>query len=170
MKAVKPSTFPHADRDLDDETFMSADQLRGYMNALMASKASQESDAMDRADEAKKQLIKTLQAPIELTEEKLHEILKPLQFKLRKAAERGDAELLVMRFPNELCTDKGRAINNAEKGWPETLTGRPRQAYELWRDKLQPAGYRLSATIVDWPGGLPGDVGFFLSWGAERRA
>jgi hypothetical protein len=71
-----------------------------------------------------------------------------------------------MRFPHELCADKGRAINNAEPGWPETLTGRPRQAFELWRDHLRPAGYRLSAVIVDWPGGLPGDVGFFLSWGS----
>jgi hypothetical protein len=170
MAAAKTTpTNPHADRKLDDETFMSAEQLRGYMDALMAAKVSKELDAMDRADGAKKQLIKALMTPIELTEEKLKEILKPLQFKLRKAAERGEAELMVMRFPNELCTDKGRAINNAEAGWPDTLTGRPRQAYELWRDRLQSAGYRLTATIVDWPGGLPGDVGFFLSWGGGKR-
>jgi hypothetical protein len=76
---------------------------------------------------------------------------------------------MVMRFPCELCTDKGRAINNAEAGWPETLIGRPRQAYEFWRNELQPAGYRLTAMIVEWPGGLPGDVGFYLGWGAPKR-
>src|SRR4029453_4581923 len=44
-----------------------------------------------------------------------------------------------------------------------------RQAYEFWRDQLRPAGYRLRAMIVEWPGGLPGDVGFFLRWGDARR-
>ena len=48
--------------------------------------------------------------------------------------------------------------------WPETLTGRPRQAYEFWKEHLQPQKYKLKAMIVDWPGGLPGDVAFFLSW------
>jgi hypothetical protein len=169
MKAAKKtSTSPNADRELDDETFMSAEQLRGYMNALTVAKASEGVGAMDVADKAKKDLIKTLSTPIDLTQERLKEIMTPLLHKLRNAAERGETELMVMRFPNELCTDKGRAINNAERSWPETLTGRPRQAYELWRDQLRPAGYRLTATIVDWPSGLPGDVGFFLSWGTER--
>ena len=92
-----------------------------------------------------------------------------LLHKLRSAAQRGASELMVMRFPCSLCTDKGRAINNADKDWPETLTGRPRQAYEFWRDQLRPAGYRLKAMIVEWPGGLPGDVGFFLQWGDAKR-
>ena len=74
-----------------------------------------------------------------------------------------------MRFPNTLCTDKGRALNNSERTWPDTLVGRPRQAYEFWREHLQPAGYRLKALIVDWPGGLPGDVGFFLGWDSAKR-
>jgi hypothetical protein len=168
MAAVHDSsTPPKPHRELDDESFMSADDLRGYMNAVMAAKASKEVDAMDQADKAKQQLIKTLSALIDLTPEKRREITGSLLFKLRKAAERGETELLVMRFPHELCTDKGRAINNGEAGWPDTLTGRPRQAFELWRDHLQAAGYRLSAIIVDWPGGLPGDVGFYLSWGAK---
>jgi hypothetical protein len=76
---------------------------------------------------------------------------------------------MVMRFPNVLCTDKGRAINNSDPAWPETLTGRPRQAYELWRDQLKAAGFRLSAMIIEWPGGLPGDIGFFLKWGEANR-
>ena len=169
MKAAKKtSTSPHADRQLDDETFMSAEQLRGYMDALMAAKATEEVGAMEQADKAKKDLIKTLSTPIDLTQEKLKEIMSPLLHKLRRTAERGETELMVMRFPHELCTDKGRAINNTEANWPETLTGRPRQAYELWRDQLRPAGYRLTAMVVDWPGGLPGDIGFFLSWASKR--
>jgi hypothetical protein len=38
----------------------------------------------------------------------------------------------------------------------------------MWRDRLKPAGYRLTARIVEWPHGLPGDVGFFLAWGKTR--
>ena len=96
-------------------------------------------------------------------------ILQPLKAKLKAAAERGQTELMAMRFPNSICTDKGRAINNSDPIWPDTLTGRPRQAYELWRDQLRDAGFRLSAMIIDWPGGLPGDVGFFLKWGNAEQ-
>ena len=42
---------------------------------------------------------------------------------VRRAAERGEKEIQVMRFSSEFCTDKGRAINNFEPDWPETLTG-----------------------------------------------
>jgi hypothetical protein len=80
------------------------------------------------------------------------------------------ARMLVIRFPVDLCTDKGRAINNNEPDWPESLTGRPRQAYELWRDRLRGDGFKLTAMIVEWPAGLPRDVGFFLGWSEGRPA
>lgn len=149
---------------LADETFMSADDLRSYMDELERTKLNKELAAMDQADRARQELIKTLSEPIDLTPERLHEIAQNLVTKMRLAAQRGETEIMVMRFPNVLCTDKGRAINNAEEGWPETLTGRPRQAFDLWRDHLRPAHYKLKAMIVDWPNGMPGDVGFFLSW------
>jgi hypothetical protein len=166
MEAVKKN--PAMPEELGDETFMTADDLRGYMTSMMMANVSKEADRMAHADKARQDLIKSLSTPIDVTPEKLQEVTKSLLYKLRKAAERGETELMVMRFPHELCTDHGRAINNAEAGWPETLTGRPRQAYELWRDHLQPAGYRLTATIVEWPGGLPGDVGFHLAWGGTK--
>ncbi len=149
---------------LGDESFMSADDLRSYMMEIEKAKLSKEFSAMDRADKAREELIKTLSQPLDLTPETLHEIAQSLQTQMRVAAQRGETEIMVMRFPNVLCTDKGRAINNAEEGWPETLTGRPRQAYELWRDYLRQGHYKLKAMIVDWPNGMPGDVGFFLSW------
>jgi hypothetical protein len=155
--------------ELGDETFMSAAELRSYMNEVEMAKASKEVGSMGRADQARAELIKSLSVPIEVTPEKLREVTKSVLFKLREAAKSGATELMVMRFPNTLCTDKGRALNNSEDGWPDTLIGRPRQAYEFWRDHLRPAGYRLKALIVDWPGGLPGDVGFFLSWDESKR-
>ncbi|MDU0343499.1 hypothetical protein [Bosea rubneri] len=149
---------------LADESFMSADDLRAYMADLEMAKASKLLGAMDKAEEARKKLVATLQEEIAVTPEKIAEIKHSLANKTRAAAERGEKEVLVMRFPSALCTDRGRAINNAEADWPTTLTGRPRQAYEFWKEHLQPAKYKLRAMIVEWPGGLPGDVAFFLSW------
>jgi hypothetical protein len=158
-----------AQQELGDETFMSASDLRTYMTEMQSAKAMKSVDGMDKAGQARDALIKRLAEPIDLTPERLKEIVQPLKTKLRAAAERGQTELMVMRFPNALCTDQGRAINNADPSWPETLTGRPRQAYELWQNQLRPAGFRLSAMIIEWPGGLPGDVGFFLKWGEAKK-
>jgi hypothetical protein len=165
---TKPDENEAQDK-LGDETFMSADDLRNYMTEMQMAKATTSVDGMDRAGKAREELIKRLAEPLDLTPERLKEILEPLQAKLKAAAARGQTELMVMRFPNTLCTDKGRALNNADPTWPETLTGRPRQAYELWRDQLRAAGFRLNAMIIEWPGGLPGDIGFFLRWGEQKK-
>jgi hypothetical protein len=165
---TEPAEFGK-DQELGDESFMSAADLRNYMTDMRMAQAMKSVDGMDKAGKARDELIKRMAEPIDLTPERLKEIVHVLQTKLRAAAARGQTELLVMRFPNALCTDKGRAINNADPEWPETLTGRPRQAYELWRDQLRSAGFRLVALIIDWPGGLPGDVGLFLKWGDTKR-
>lgn len=154
---------------LGDETFMSAADLRKYTAEMMVAKASKSVEGMDRAEKARQELMKRLAEPLDLNPQQLRDIMEPLQSKLRAAAGRGQTELMVMRFPNLLCSDKGRAINNSDPDWPETLTGRPRQAYELWRDRLRPAGFQLNAMIIEWPGGLPGDVGFFLKWEDIKR-
>jgi hypothetical protein len=169
MESLKTKPDEKAQQQLGDETFMSADDLRNYMTEMQMAKAMKSVDGMDRAEKARHDLVKRMAEPIDLTPERLQEILQPLKSKLRSAAERGETELMVMRFPNSLCSDKGRAINNADPTWPDTLTGRPRQAYELWRDQLRPAGFRLSAQIIEWPGGFPGDVGFFLKWGEAKK-
>ncbi|HEV7338334.1 MAG TPA: hypothetical protein VGO06_20340 [Bosea sp. (in: a-proteobacteria)] len=157
--ASKPQTAT-----LADESFMSADDLRSYMAELEMAKASKLLGAMDKAEQARLKLVAALKEEIAVTPAKIAEIKQSLANKTRAAAERGEKEVLVMRFPSALCTDRGRAINNSEADWPTTLTGRPRQAYEFWKEHLQPAKYKLRAMIVEWPGGLPGDVAFFLSW------
>jgi len=167
MEAVAQRAELGAAHELGDESFMSAADLHAYMAEMEVAKAMKEVDAMDRAEKARKELIKALSTPASL--EEIKEVVASVQHKVRSAAQRGATELMVMRFPCALCTDKGRAINNSDKDWPDTLTGRPRQAYEFWRDQLRPGGYRLRAMIVEWPGGLPGDVGFFLQWGDAKR-
>lgn len=80
------------------------------------------------------------------------------------AAERGETHLQVFTFPSELCTDGGRAINNGDPNWPETLVGYAKRAYDFYKAELQPQGYRLRAEILNFPGGMPGDVGVTLAW------
>jgi hypothetical protein len=83
---------------------------------------------------------------------------------LKAAAERGENHLQVFTFPSELCTDGGRAINNGDANWPDTLVGFAQRAYELYKAELQPLGYRFRAEILDFPGGMPGEVGVTLAW------
>jgi len=83
---------------------------------------------------------------------------------VQNAVEKGQLEALVYSFPSDLCTDGGRAINNADPSWPDTLQGRAREMYDAFKARIQPQGYKLKATIINFPGGVPGDVGFFLNW------
>ena len=154
-------------QELGDESFMSAIELRNYVMQTELAKVSK--DVGDMAAKARAELIKSLMEPVAVTPEKIAEVKRRVLGRLRTAAGKGDKEALVMRFPNALCTDKGRALNNLENGWPGTLTGRPLQAFEFWRDHLQPQGYGLKAMIVEWPQGLPGDIGLFLTWGDTKR-
>ena len=80
------------------------------------------------------------------------------------AMREGKLEAMVYSFPSDLCTDGGRAINNMEPDWPQTLRGKAKVLYERYQTIAKPKGYKLKAMIVTFPGGIPGDVGFFLSW------
>jgi CBS domain-containing protein len=90
---------------------------------------------------------------------------RSLLHKARQAAEHGQTELIMLRFPSQLCLDGGRAINEMESGWPATLRGEPAELYLRWEHDLRPHGFRLAARILDFPGGIPGDAGLFLIWG-----
>ncbi|MBL0372939.1 hypothetical protein JJB09_12970 [Rhizobium sp. KVB221] len=139
---------------------MTAEELLDYADKIDSARAKAAFNAMGTAENARKELMDKLSKPVAVTEEMRQSVLN----RVKKAAAEGLNELKVLQFPVELCTDSGRAINNNEPDWPETLTGVPRQAYEVWRDRLKPAGYSLTAMIVEWPHGMPGDVGFFLGW------
>jgi len=84
--------------------------------------------------------------------------------KAREAAKAGQKDYLLLRFPSQLCSDGGRAINYSEPDWPATLHGEPAELYLRWERDLRPQGFHLAAQIVDFPGGIPGDVGLFLIW------
>jgi CBS domain-containing protein len=82
----------------------------------------------------------------------------------REAAAHGEKEFLLLRFPADLCTDHGRAINSALADWPKTLRGEAAEIYLRWERELRPGGFHLAARVLDFPGGFPGDIGLFLVW------
>ncbi len=84
--------------------------------------------------------------------------------KVYRLAEQGQSELMIFSFPSDFCSDKGRAINNKEPGWHETLTGRAKQAFDLWEQNAKPMGYKLEARVLNYPDGIVGDIGLFISW------
>ena len=84
------------------------------------------------------------------------------------AVKDGKFEAMVYSFPSSLCTDSGRAINNADRDWPSTLQGKAKEFYERYQTFGKPQGYKLKAMIINFPGGIPGDVGFFLDWSQDQ--
>jgi hypothetical protein len=46
------------------------------------------------------------------------DVLERVSRMAKSAAERGEREVLALRFPSEYCADGGRAINNFEPDWP----------------------------------------------------
>jgi hypothetical protein len=131
--------------------------------ALAEAEKAAESARRAAAEEAeKKKLLEGLSKPSGVSDE---EHVKRAAAIIQRALANGQTEVLVLRFPNELCTDRGRAINQAEAGWEKSLTGLPRELYGFWEKHMRPRGYRLKAQILDFPGGIPGDVGVTLCWG-----
>lgn len=85
------------------------------------------------------------------------------------AVKNGKFEAMVYSFPSDLCSDGGRAINSADPQWPETLQGKAKQFYERYLKFAKPQGYKLKAMIINFPGGIPGDVGMFINWEPEAK-
>src|SRR5215813_13024041 len=140
---------------------LSAADLRRRMAEREAAKAAEELRHKQDQEEKQKAVMAEFHKPPERTPEQVMQLVIQL---VNRAAERGQSEVQVYRFPNSLCSDHGRRINNSESGWETTLEGRPKAAYEFWHDHLRPLGFHLTAEVLEYPGGMPGDIGFFLTW------
>jgi hypothetical protein len=110
------------------------------------------------------------------------QIIESALNRIRRAFERGETEFMIASFPSSFCTDDGRAIINAgappivkpskeeaaklaeEPEWLATLPAGAHQVYDYWKNNLKPGGFQFTARIINFPGGMPGDVGLFFSW------
>ena len=135
--------------------------LKRRMAEREAAEAAKEVHHMQEQKEKQKAVMAEFHKPPERSPDQLMQIVMGL---VSHAAELGQHEVQVYRFPNEVCSDGGRRINNAEPDWPSSLEGRPKLGYEFWHDHLRPLGFGLKAEVLEYPGGMPGDIGFFLTW------
>lgn len=141
---------------------LSVKELHMKIAEAEGAKASAALKAQAAAEAEKKAFMEHLLAPSGLTDEQASEKASLI---IGRAMENGLTSVQVLRFPNHICTDSGRAINQVEEGWENTLTGLPKEIYEFWKRKLRPLGYHIRYHIIDYPGGMPGDVAITLSWG-----
>ena len=138
---------------------LSADAVRAYLHSK-------------KAEEEAKQ--RTFEASTKIELDKLHESFDGREVQpeamdhiatlVRRTIDMGDKQALVLRFPSDWLPDQGRAITNHDKDWYEKLDGFPKRAYDFFKRELEPRGFQIRAEILNWPGGMPGEVGFFLQW------
>ena len=147
-----------------DDLIPTANDIQKQAALKEAEKADEAARLQAAAEAEKRELIERLSKPSGLSEE---EKVKLAATVIQRAVRSGLTEVQVYRFPNILCTDRGRAINQLEAGWEKTLTGIPKEIFQLWNDYLKPRGYRIGYRIIDFPGGMPGDIGITLSWGKK---
>jgi len=130
-----------------DDLLPTAKEIQKQAAIKEAEKADKETRAATAAETEKRALIERLSKPSGLSED---EKVKLASNVIQRAVRSGLTEVQVYRFPNVLCTDKGRAINQ--------------EIFQLWTDYLKPRGYRIRYQIIDFPGGVPGDIGITISW------
>jgi hypothetical protein len=144
-----------------DELLPTAKEIQRQAAIKEAEKADEQLRRAAAAETEKRALIEKLSRPSGLSED---EKIKLASAVIQRAVRNGLSEVQVYRFPNTLCTDRGRAINQQEPGWEKTLTGIPQEIFQLWSDYLKPRGYRIRYQITDFSGGAPGDISIVIVW------
>lgn len=144
-----------------DDTHLSATDFRYLVADHEEEKVAQQRDQQRQIVERRRERI------AELVDTHISdEAWRALVHKARSAAEAGEKQYMLLRFPSGLCGDGGRAINAARSEWPESLRGEAAEIYRRWERDLKPHGFALAASVLDFPGGMPGDIGMFLVWGS----
>jgi hypothetical protein len=145
-----------------DDLIPTAKEIQKQASIKEAEKAEERLRLTAAAEAEKRTLVEKLSKPSGLSEEQKIKLASTV---IQRAVRNGLSEVQVYRFPNYLCTDRGRAINQQEPGWEKTLTGIPSEIFQLWSDYLKPRGYRIKYQIIDFPGGMPGDISIVIAWG-----
>jgi hypothetical protein len=144
-----------------DDLLPKAADCRRRIAEVEAEKAMEFLRKENAAEAEKRELLARFSNPSGVSDD---ERMKRVAVIIKRAVDNGLTEVRVGRFPNTLCTDRGRAINQQESGWEQTLTGLPKELFDFWKSYLQPRGYQIRYEIIDFPNGMPGDIGMTLIW------
>jgi hypothetical protein len=135
------------------------DELRKVQDDRDTVAAREATEKMRRAEEEQQQLhdafMKRKIGP---------EAIERFNTAVRKAAEQGQHEIMIGQFPASWCSDGGRRINNSLEDWPESLQGIAKEVYDYHQKNLAPLGYKMRVEVLNYPGGVPGDIGIFFRW------
>jgi CBS domain-containing protein len=151
---------PEAPPPKSDESRLAADDFRHLVEDFHSGEAQHREEARRAVAGQRRERAKQL-IDAHVSDAAWRDMLH----RAREAAEKGLTEYMLLRFPGELCVDGGRAINVPDPDWPATLRGEPAEIYLRWERELKPQGFGLSARVLEYPGGKPGDIGLFLVWG-----
>jgi len=111
-----------------DDLIPNAKKIQQDAALKEAEKAEQYARLAAAAEAEKQALIDRLARPSGKSEEEKVQLASTV---IQRAVRNGLTEVQVYRFPNTLCTDKGRAINQQEPGWENTLMGIPKEIFQL---------------------------------------
>lgn len=136
-----------------------ADAVHAYIQATKAKEAAEKQAAQD----AHKAELEKLRQSF-LDRDVQADALERIAALVARQIERGEKQALLFQFPSDRLPDQGRGITSHDPEWHRKLDGFPQRAYAYFAKELAPRGFQLKVEIVDWPGGMPGDVGFYLTW------
>ena len=156
--APAPQQAPQEEKDAAPND-LSADAFRSAVRAFKAVAQDNRQASKREAELERQREVKAL-----LDQRVSSELWSKTLDQAKLAAESGEQEFMMLRFPSDLCSDGGRKINVAEEGWEGTLRGAAAELYSRWRTELKPRGFGLSARIVTYNDGIVGDIGLFLTW------
>jgi hypothetical protein len=102
-----------------DDLIPSATELRKQASIKETEKAEERLRWMAAADAEKRALIEKLSKPSGLSADKKIELASTV---IQRAVRNGLKEVQVYRFPNSLCTDRGRAIDQQDVALVPSVT------------------------------------------------
>ncbi len=160
LRPAAPPPPPPAEPAKEPEGPVTAASLKEAEAAFERSKSVMKEEAKREQNEKRDEQVRELLAAPYTNAEFAH-----LVAQAREAANLGESSVPALTFPAALCSDNGRAINLPDPNWPTTLRGKAAEFYQRWDKELRPLGFALSARIVSFPDGFPGDAELSLVWG-----
>jgi hypothetical protein len=139
--------------------FLRPTDLDEISSEIEAAKLDEEEQFKRKQEQTKRELREAFMA------RDVHpDVIERVNNAVRIAARQGHHQLEVMTFPCNYCNDGGRRINNLLPDWPTSLEGFAKKAYEFYDKELKPLGFKISAQVISYEGGVPGNVAMYLKW------
>jgi hypothetical protein len=139
--------------------FLSPIDLKEISSEIEAAKMDEEEAFRRQQEKSKRELREAFMA------RDVHpDVIQRVNNAVRIAARQGHHQIEVITFPCSYCSDGGRRINNLLPDWPSSLEGFARRAYDLYEKELKPLGFKVSAQVISYEGGVPGNITMYLKW------